>query len=92
MGVEGRVRKKERKEGRKEDRKMLGKTFCLLSVERKRMKKTMKMRGNPAESPVTKAPRADVRRMIPSCILKRKQGSEKTHSYMPGTIVQNLVD
>ena len=68
LGVEDRVRKKERKE----DKKMLGKTFCLLSVERKRMKKTMKRRGNPAESPVTRAPRADVRRMVPSCILKRK--------------------
>ena len=65
---EDRVRKKERKE----DKKMLGKTFCLLSVERKRMKKTVKMRGNPAEIPVTKAPKADVRRMVPSCILKRK--------------------
>ena len=51
---------------------MLGKTFCLLSVERKRMKKTVKMRRNPAEIPVTKAPKAGVRRMAPSCILKRK--------------------
>ena len=65
---EDRVRKKERKE----DKKMLGKTFCLLSVERKRMKKTVKMRRNPAEIPVTKAPKAGVRRMAPSCILKRK--------------------